>query len=450
MKLTVWAKGRRVGELGYEGSTARFTFAYDDDWLQWNERFALCPSLPLRSVPAQTPDQHSIAVRQFFQNLLPEGRALEDAAQTHNMSKSNIPGLLYALGKETSGSLVITLAGQEPDANPVPLRLLPPEELSHRIRQRPERPFSVWDGKVRLSIAGYQDKLAVYEQDRRWYLVEDPFLASTLILKPEPTWEVMAGMTTNELMCLRLAQALGMPAANAYLKHVPEPVLVVERFDRVVHQGEHTRVERLHCIDGCQVLGLAVDHKYERPYGDAKDVRDIRDGASLRQFFALLADKEQVVAPAAARLQFLRWAIFQVLIGNTDAHAKNVSFFCSARGMELAPTYDLVCALVFAGDQVLDTLAMAIGDNFDPRTVKAYDWAQMSYESDLSPRLVASELRRMATMMQLALPKVIAELSMEGASKPMMDRVASVVTTQCETALFAAPEVPKVDRSLFE
>lgn len=36
----------------------------------------------------------------------------------------------------------------------------------------------MWDGKVRLSIAGYQDKLAVFEQDGQWFLVEDPRVAS--------------------------------------------------------------------------------------------------------------------------------------------------------------------------------------------------------------------------------------------------------------------------------
>jgi len=39
---------------------------------------------------------------------------------------------------------------------------------------------------VRLSIAGYQDKIAVYEREGRWYLVEGGRLASTDIVKPVP------------------------------------------------------------------------------------------------------------------------------------------------------------------------------------------------------------------------------------------------------------------------
>jgi len=94
---------------------------------------------------------------------------------------------------------------------------------------------------------------------------------------------------------------------------VPEPVLVVKRFDRELGAG---RVVRRHIIDGCQALGLSSALKYERPYGDTRDVRDLREGASLPMLFALL---EYCARPAAERLALLRWTLFQVLIGNTRA-----------------------------------------------------------------------------------------------------------------------------------
>ncbi len=58
-------------------------------------------------------------------------------------------------------------------------------ELAQRIAERAQVPFAVWDGRVRMSIAGYQDKLAVYKENDRLYLA-DGELASTHILKPEP------------------------------------------------------------------------------------------------------------------------------------------------------------------------------------------------------------------------------------------------------------------------
>jgi serine/threonine-protein kinase HipA len=199
-------------------------------------------------------------------------------------------------------------------------RALAHAELSERIRARPFHPFSVWDGRVRLSIAGYQDKIAVFEKEGLWSLVEGRYLASTHILKPEPVSTQFAGLTGNEFFCMRLAHWAKLRVAEVALVRVPEPVLVVKRFDR-----EHTpeRVVRRHIIDGCQALGLSSALKYERPYGDARDVRDLRDGASLPMLFGLLARSPR---PVAERLALLRWTLFQVLIGNTDAHAKNLSF----------------------------------------------------------------------------------------------------------------------------
>jgi serine/threonine-protein kinase HipA len=64
--------------------------------------------------------------------------------------------------------------------------------------------------------------------------------------------------------------------------------------------------------------------KYERPYGDNRDVQPIRDGASLPKLFALV--NQAAPNRRGDRLALLRWSIFQVLIGNTDATAKIYRF----------------------------------------------------------------------------------------------------------------------------
>ncbi|MDD5036368.1 MAG: HipA domain-containing protein, partial [Methylococcaceae bacterium] len=342
MKLEVRANERCIGWLSQDASSDLFALTYSPDWLAREDRFPLSPALPLESISSSR-EQHSATVRQFFQNLLPEGQALDDAAATNKVSKSNIVGLLIALGRETAGALSISLARTPAETRTQPSRrLLSPAELSERIRARPEAPFTVWDGKVRLSIAGHQDKIAVLEEGESWFLIDGMGLASTHLLKPEPVRGRLEGMTTNELACMRLAQAVGLPTANVRLERVPETVLLIRRFDRKV---EAEGVRRLHCIDGCQALGLGVGMKYERPYGDGRDVQHIREGASLPKLFALL--EQTAASPAAERLALLRWAIFQVLIGNTDAHGKNLSFFLDAGGLRLAPAYDLVCCLLY-------------------------------------------------------------------------------------------------------
>lgn len=449
MNLLVWTNHQRIGILGYDGPSGRFSFIYDDAWCASQARFALSPSLPLVHDAQLTADVHSAAVRQFFQNLLPEGQALDAAANVNKLSKSNLIGLLHALGRETAGALVLTLENAAPSSERMAPRHLPKEELSQRIRQRPHLPFSVWDNKVRLSIAGNQDKLAVYEKAGEWYLAESDNLASTVILKPEPLNTGMTGLTTNEYLCMRLAKVIGLPVPETRLEFIPEPVLAIHRFDRR-HDAQDTElVHRIHCIDGCQALGLPVDFKYERPYGDARDVRDIRDGASIPRFFQLLQNQEIVFEPAKSISQFLQWIIYQVLIGNTDAHAKNISFFCENAGLSFAPWYDMVSVLAFSQHNLEDSLAMAIGDNFQPRTIRAFDWAQLAHENKLQPRYVAAELTRLATLCRKNIATVADDVRKQGGNTAMIDKVTHIVTSQSEQALHVAKEITRIKPRLF-
>lgn len=93
------------------------------------------------------------------------------------------------LGQETAGALRILRGSPLPTAEET-MRRVTPDEIAARIRERPQLPFTIWDRKVRLSIAGYQDKIAVLkspdDETNNWFLVEGGQKASTHILKPEP------------------------------------------------------------------------------------------------------------------------------------------------------------------------------------------------------------------------------------------------------------------------
>lgn len=431
MHLEVWLDPDLAGELSYEPGSNRFAFVYAPAWLHRPDAYPLCPTLPLSPVPA-TPDEHSARVRQFFENLLPEGQALDDAANAYRVSKANLTGLLIALGRETAGAVRLVMSGAQGQDNER-RRLLTREELSERIRARPKMPFTVWDGKVRLSIAGFQDKLAVLDDEGAWYLVEGPNLASTHILKPDPINPSLACLTSNEFFCMKLAAACGLETASVELLHVPEPVLCVTRFDRY---REGAAVRRRHVIDGCQLLGLQSGFKYERPYGDSRDVRDIRDGASLARFFAATNASPQ---PAKARLQLLRWLVFQILLGNTDAHAKNLSFYMTAAGPVQAPAYDLVCSALYKADNVSQAYAMAIGDAFSTEELSAYEWAQFCVATNTNPALVRREIERGAKAIRTQLPRVSEGVLRDGAASEVVSRITEVAEAECSRQLTLAP-----------
>lgn len=446
-QLSIWLDQTPIGWVRHNPASNMFAFDYAASWTSAPHRFAISPRLPLARDPAQSLEKHSAEVRQFFENLLPEGEALDHAAQAYGISKANLVGLMLALGRETAGALRVVMdvshADTQPGAALTPdasrdsdqLRAVTPAELSERIRRRSEQPFSVWDGKVRLSIAGYQDKIAIYERAQEWFLVEGPSLASTVIVKPVPARAALASLPFNEHFCMQLAQRVGVTAADTRVVKVPEPVLLVGRFDRIERDG---RVERIHLIDGCQALGLSVSMKYERPYGDGVDVRNIRDGVTYAKLFDLIAATS--VQPAIAKLSLLQWAIFQVLIGNTDAHGKNLSFFVDATGLRLAPAYDLVCTAALDDPQLGNTYAMAIGDAFTLEDLSAFEWASFAKAAGLPGALVGRQLKLIAERVLAALPD-IGDSSMPD---EVRKRLCEVIGLNCERQLAVADGVKRV------
>lgn len=438
MELEVHLGADRLGVFSHDPSTDRYAFTYAPAWLARADRFALCAALPLLPDTMLPADEHSRRVRQFFENLLPEGEALDHAAAISKVSKSSIAGLLAALGRETAGALCIGQPNVPGSAPGSQRRLLTPAELSERIRARPFQPFSIWDARVRLSIAGYQDKVAVYRDDSGWYLVEGPALASTHILKPEPTREVVAGLTSNEFFCLRLAKAAGVDAALVELVFVPEPVLQIARFDR---RFTASGIERVHTIDGCQALGLPVSAKYERPYGSGRDVAHIRGGASYPRLFAMLQD---TVRPLQEKRALLRWAIFQILVGNADAHAKNLTFFSTASGLSLAPAYDITSLYALPSQQLDRTYAMAIGDAFDASELSASEWSGFAADCGLPPAFVRRELVAMAKVVSDAAPRVAADTIAARADPTVVRLIADGVQAECDRQIGMAALIRKV------
>lgn len=419
-----------VGQLEYESLEDRFAFAYSREWLGAKDSYSLSPHILMRGDAAS-----SSTVRRFIENLLPEGRALDIVSTTHQVSRNNIYGLIRELGQETAGALSFR-SDDAPPGIQTARREVTHEELAHRIAERAQLPFAVWDGRVRMSIAGYQDKLAVYIENDRLYLVEGD-LASTHILKPEPQDERLGKLVANEHFCMTLAAALGMSTAPVSILRLPSPVLVISRFDRLAQQD---RVRRRHIIDSCQALNLPVSYKYERNFGSGRDVQDIRDGVSFSRLFSIV---EYTVEKAVTRLSLARWALFQYLIGNADAHGKNVSFFCGPAGLALAPFYDLVSVVQYP--HVAHELAMAFGDEFSLEAVRPYDWARFARQTGLPPSLLAREMQRMSKAALAQVTNLAATETYTEDEKPLVQQIARYVERQARLLADTARPMLEVD-----
>lgn len=439
-KLRIWSNGQSVGVIGFDDADDSYSLEYDPEWVQING-FPLSPRLSPEAI--KQGKSGPVEIRRFLENLLPEGQALDDVAAVSHLSKANLFGLIRALGKESAGALALLPDDLPPEKVPSSKREITLDELSKRIREREQVPFSVWDGRVRMSIAGYQDKIAVFrDKDGRLFLVEGE-LASTYILKPAPRNPVVKHLVLNEFFCMTLARQVKLDVANVELIRVPEPVLLIERFDRRLSKNS-TLVERIHIIDGCQALGLPPAYKYERNFGNGEDVKHIRDGASLKRMFDLTELSDQ---KSSETLKLLRWTLFQYLVGNTDAHGKNISYFVDEEEIRLAPAYDVVC--VEAHDCFEQSIAMAIGDTFKYADLRAYDWAEFGVTCGIPRKLLAREMTRMAKAVSSAVSNVVDSIScVDDDEAAYVKRVAGIVTERVKQLESDAKLVPDVSNAL--
>ncbi|VWM06134.1 HipA domain-containing protein [Burkholderia lata] len=446
-RLRISTNGSPVGQLTYDARQDDYGFSYDPTWQARADAFALSPCIPLdgRSLPVG-------AVQRFIGNLLPEGRALDVAAAMYQLSKDNVFGLIRMLGKEPVGALSFlpddAEDAQAPEAHESERRVISAEELTDRIRKRDAIPFPVWDGQVRLSIAGHQDKLQVLVEGEQFALVEGA-LSSTHILKPESGNPHAPFMVANEHFCMTLAARMGLPVAPVEIRRIPEPILLIERFDRIVttEPDDPTRVRavrRLHVIDGCQALDLPATLKYERNLGNNADVRNIREGVSFEKLFSLTPYLE---TPAAARTAMLRWALLQLLIGNSDAHGKNISFFVSGGGLAPAPLYDLVCVNVY-GDAYVQDMAMAYGDVFRTEELTAFALADFAHRTQIRSSLVAREMSKMASLAKKLAPELAESDVYAGDERGWVGNISEYVRDQADRVLRIAPMVSKVNIDL--
>src|SRR3546814_6196250 len=86
---------------------------------------------------------------------------------------------------------------------------------------------------------------------------------------------------------------------------------------------------------------------------------DLSGGPGLAAISALV--RKLALGPKAVQ-GVLDWVVFNALIGNADAHAKNLSLLCDQGGRRwLAPLYDLVPTIYLPESLVERTPAMRIG-----------------------------------------------------------------------------------------
>jgi serine/threonine-protein kinase HipA len=414
--LPVYFEQRLVGTIDVDKTGPGFT--YNPDWVALRGAFPISTSMPLKS--------QRIGADIFLPwaaNLLPENEQLRTLGQLLGMARSDVIGLLSAIGGDTAGALSIGQPGRTSSVQWRPAGT--PEELESIIEDLPNKPFLVGEEGVSMSLAGAQTKLAVAVDESGHICVPMNGSPSTHILKPDSPR--LPGGVQNEAFCLTLARRLKIPTPNLSTGLAGErSYLLVKRYDRTDVGG---RWRRLHQEDFCQALGLPPSAKYESNQTGI-------GGPGLKDMF----EAARRHMPPTDIVRLLDMVVVNVLTCNTDAHAKNFSIMVRAGGATLAPMYDAMCGAVWGN--VTKNFAQSIGGKSRGDELKGRDWQRFARDCGLNPRQVVD---RVGTLARFALAEAEAAAA-EVAAMPagyhgILDKTRQAVESRAHAVLAQLREV---------
>jgi serine/threonine-protein kinase HipA len=368
--LPVYFEQRPVGAIDADKNGPSFT--YDRGWIALRGAFPISTAMPFR------PERYGPDVfLPWAANLLPENEQLRTLGQLLGMARSDVIGLLSAIGGDTAGALSIGQPGRTSSVQWRPLRA--PDEIEAVLDDLPNKPFLVGEEGVSMSLAGAQTKLAVAVDEKDRICIPMNGSPSTHILKPDSPR--LPGGVQNEAFCLTLGRRLKIPTPELTTGVAGKRTyLLTKRYDRTDVGG---RWRRLHQEDFCQALGVLPSAKYESN-------RTGTPGPSLKDMF----DVTRKRMPATEILRLLDMVILNVLCGNTDAHAKNYSIMIRGNGATLAPAYDIMCGEVWSG--VTKNLAQTIAGKSRGNQLAAEDWQCFARDCGLNPKQVVERVAALA------------------------------------------------------
>jgi len=384
-ELNVWFEDQIVGYL-WRNNQGSMSFKYDDSW----NKFSLSISLPLHK------SHDDLTAHRFFANLLPEGSARDRLCRYFKCPDTDFD-LLREIGGECAGAIAILPIEKDPDLDQSYQKLN--EQSLKKLIETHGASISLED-KPRLSLAGAQDKVTVHVKDDEIYLPINQ-TPSTHILKFEVN--DFKNVPLYEVYTTWLAKAVGLSTiGDTYYT-------LSKRYDR--KEGQKT--SRIHQEDFCQALGLK--EKYQRG-----------ETPNFAQCYQLIIEHSS--SPLIDAEQLVKWQIFNLIVGNSDAHIKNISFIYHEHETRLAPFYDLVCTRAI--ERLDDTVALSIGNQSNPNQITEKDFLEWAEQCHIRPKRIIQSVHQMLNELEEKSPMVRNTLEEKHGEQPALQRVDRIIKQQ--------------------
>ncbi len=364
-KLHVYLNQTFIGQLSISAQ-GDMTFAYERTYAENQENQPLSQSLPLIIT-----EYDAKQCRPFFSGILPEAHLRTAVARQLGISEKNDFALLSAIGGECAGAVSLLPPDLAPNKLNPHYQIIDDNAVAAILETMVQKPMLAGEDGIRLSLAGAQDKLAVALIDNH-IAIPMGGAPSTHILKPIN--REYPSLIENESFCLNLAHKIGLNAAEVNLHQADgKPYLLIKRYDRM-NTGD--TIQRLHQEDFCQALGIVPEMKYQR-----------EGGPSLATCFQLI--KQVSSLPVVDIKALLQGVIFNLIIGNNDAHGKNFSLLYTDQQTRLAPFYDMISTVYYPS--LTTKMAMKIGSKYNFDLLYPRHIIQMAENAQLSRTLVQKE-----------------------------------------------------------
>lgn len=393
MKLKVFFGKEFAGVLASTADQG-VVFSYDDSYRTNKSNSALSISMPLSKKEYSQKE-----CLPFFSGLLPEGDVKRRVSDFLHVSESSTLKLLQELGGECAGMISILPENKNCSVqksyafNNENYELLDDETLYGFIKNINVRPLLKAKKELRLSLAGAQEKLPLVYFDKKFYLPKSD-APSTHIVKPSGDGE-LSTLSINEFVCMKLAQSCGLNVPSVELKTINNTTfLLEERYDRIVNKKS---IKRLHQEDFCQALGIMSDRKYQND-----------NGPDITKIYSLI--QKECTIPLLDTKEFLKYVIFNFIIGNCDAHGKNYSLLYEKGSSKLSPIYDAICTLVYPS--LTKKMSMKIGKHYEILKVTKQDFVELATSINLKSSIVLKMLDETITNITNGFDKIRNEKSL--------------------------------------
>lgn len=412
--LNVYLDGVLAGQLA-QASGGALTFSYDDTYVTRHSPTPLSLSMPLSG------SRHSNrVVSAWLEGLLPDNLGVrEEWGRRFEVSPRNPFALLRHVGRDAAGAVQVLPVDIDPsDAAQRTGNVRRPSrrEFTDLLRRLGVRDgWEVGDGSGRWSLAGAQNKVALHRLDDGTWGVPEDSTPTTHILKPTPAGSRFPDLHVNEFVCLRAASLLGLRAAHVELADFGgAKTLVSTRYDR--GRGPDGAWLRLHQEDLLQAMSYPPSKKYHADGGPS-----VRNISAL---FATLALPDRDLVRSA----FFDAVAFNVLVGGTDAHAKNYSVLLRGSRVALAPLYDVASYAPYLRKGEPARSSMKIGGSWHVRDMTGQDWSDVGTSLGLDPDDALARVEHL----RKALPGAVAAAAAQAPEPFRKDaiRIADLVARQ--------------------